>query len=360
MMVFQMMLRDSSQASKRCCITGNISLEYHWNITGFPLTIPLTIPLTVKPCVAPPSCTQYDPTSTSITSQISVSRYPFMKISNQTEELEQTLKALDTCPMRVLVPTMGCLHQGHIELIHRARQLAGQDGSVILSVFVNPTQFDKAEDLENYPRSLERDLSLCREHGVDIVYAPAPAAMYHPDHSITVSESALSSQLCGATRPGHFDGVCTVVLKLINLTQPAIAVFGKKDYQQLAVIRRMVRDLNVPVKIEGVDTIREKSGLALSSRNERLSPAQHADAARIRRALLAARKAHQQGEVSAQTLLGIARTEIEASEVGAVIDYLELLDSQTLQHIDRVNSAAVMATAVFYGKVRLIDNIELA
>lgn len=282
-----------------------------------------------------------------------------MKVLNQIKELEKALMVLNSSGTRVLVPTMGCLHQGHLTLIGHARQMAGPRGTVILSLFVNPTQFDDAGDLENYPRTLQADLSLCREHGVDIVFAPEADAMYQRDHSVIVSESALSGQLCGASRPGHFDGVCTVVLKLFNLTRPDIAVFGKKDYQQLAVIRRMVRDLNLPISIEGVATVREKSGLAFSSRNKRLSPEQHTDAARIHRALLAASEARQQGESSATVLLDIARREILASDQEVNIDYLELLDSESLQPLDPVNCPAVLAPAVFYGEVRLIDNIEL-
>jgi len=275
-------------------------------------------------------------------------------------ELSNLHSALENAPSpRVVVPTMGALHDGHLTLVHHARKLAGESGSVILTLFVNPTQFDKAEDLENYPRTLENDIALCRSHGVDLVFAPDPASMYAPAHSITVIETSLTDKLCGATRPGHFDGVCTIVLKLFNLTQPTAAVFGKKDHQQLAIIRRMVRDLNVPVSIEGVDTVREPSGLALSSRNARLTDRQHADAPRIRQALLAAQSAYLDGETSAQALLDIAQQEIESSKEGAKIDYLELLDANSLQVIDPVTKPAVIATAVFYGNVRLIDNIEL-
>ncbi len=279
---------------------------------------------------------------------------------NLVTDPSKLLSALENSPFpRVLVPTMGALHDGHLCLVRQARKIAGESGRVILTLFVNPTQFDKAEDLENYPRTLEDDIALCRNHGVDLVFAPDPASMYRPGHSVTVIEASLTHQLCGATRPGHFDGVCTIVLKLFNLTQPTAAVFGKKDYQQLAIIRRMVRDLNVPVSIEGVDTVREPSGLALSSRNARLTKQQHADAPRIRRALLAAQSAHHQGETSAQALLDIARQEIKSSKEGARIDYLELLDADSLQVIDPVTKPAVIATAVFYGSVRLIDNVEL-
>ena len=283
-----------------------------------------------------------------------------MKVVITTSELQPLLAEKCSPKKRVLVATMGSLHEGHLALIHRARQIAGTEGVVILSLFVNPTQFDQADDLRHYPRALEQDLALCKKHGVDIVFAPESGDIYHSDHSVTVTESSLSQRLCGASRPGHFDGVCTVVLKLINLTQPDIAIFGKKDYQQLAIIRRMVRDLNIPISIEGLETVREQSGLALSSRNQRLSQQQRSDAQRIRRALLAAQTAHQQGEKSAQSLLNIVSDIIESSELDVEIDYLELLDQDDLQPVETLSSPAIIATAVFYEQVRLIDNIELA
>ena len=283
-----------------------------------------------------------------------------MKVVITTSELQPLLAEKCSPKKRVLVATMGSLHEGHLALIHRARQIAGTEGVVILSLFVNPTQFDQADDLRHYPRALEQDLALCKKHGVDIVFAPESGDIYHSDHSVTVTESSLSQRLCGASRPGHFDGVCTVVLKLFNLTQPDIAIFGKKDYQQLAIIRRMVRDLNIPISIEGVETVRELSGLALSSRNQRLSRQQRSDAQRIRRALLAAQTAHQQGEKSAQSLLNIVSDIIESSELDVEIDYLELLDQDDLQPVETLSSPAIIATAVFYEQVRLIDNIELA
>lgn len=278
----------------------------------------------------------------------------------QIEHPDQLDSALGSLPRpHILVPTMGALHEGHLSLVKKARKLAGPQGSVILTLFVNPTQFNQAEDLENYPRTLTQDLELCQQHGVDLVFTPQADSMYHPDRSVTVSENALADRLCGASRPGHFDGVCTVVLKLFNLTQPDAAVFGKKDYQQLAVIRRMVRDLNVPVRIEGGETVREPNGLAMSSRNTRLSPAQLEDAPRIRKALLAARDARREGEQSAHTLLTIARKTIESGDAGARIDYLELLDAESLQALETVDRPAVIATAVHYDPIRLIDNIEL-
>lgn len=283
-----------------------------------------------------------------------------MKVVTNILDLEQCMAQPNSSRLRALVPTMGSLHDGHLALVHKARELAGSEGCVILSLFVNPTQFDRADDLENYPRTLEQDLELCRLHSVDIVFAPQSSEMYQPNHSIIVSESKLSERLCGASRPGHFDGVCTVVLKLFNLIQPDIAVFGKKDYQQLAIIRRMVRDLNVAVRIEGVDTVRENSGLALSSRNQRLSDHQRVDAARIRRALLSAQAACDDGVKTADTLLTPVRNEIESSELDLSIDYLELVDQENLQALETITSPALIATAVFYGEIRLIDNIELA
>ena len=183
---------------------------------------------------------------------------------------------------------MGALHVGHLSLIRLAREKVGPTGTVVVSIFVNPLQFDRKGDLTNYPRTLDEDLRLCEQEGVDYVFRPSTAEFYQPDHSIQVREESLAQTLCGASRPGHFDGVCTVVLKLFNHVQPDYAVFGKKDYQQLAIIRRLVRDLAIPVTILAGETYREEDGLALSSRNRNLTAEQRADAPRLRRALLAA------------------------------------------------------------------------
>ena len=258
----------------------------------------------------------------------------------------------------VLVPTMGALHEGHIALVRRARQAAGPQGTVAISIFVNPIQFDRPGDLAAYPQPLDADLEKCREAGVDLVFTPESGAMYVPDRSITVTESLLSTHLCGATRPGHFDGVCTVVLKLFNLFQPDSAVFGEKDAQQLAILRRMVRDLDVPVEIIGYPTVREPDGLAMSSRNVRLSPEHRADAPRIRRALEGARSLLQFGERAAAPYLAAARKHLEDSPC-LRIDYLELVDAETLQPVGHIKKPAVLATAVFYDQVRLIDNVTL-
>lgn len=255
-------------------------------------------------------------------------------------------------PPGVLVPTMGALHEGHLELIRLARRKAGRGGAVAVSIFVNPIQFDRREDLNAYPRELDADLERCRREGVDLVFAPAPDAMYHPDRSVTVIERSLSHTLCGAARPGHFDGVCTVVLKLFHLLRPTAAVFGEKDFQQLAIIRRMVRDLDVPVEILALPTVREPDGLALSSRNARLTPGQRADAPRIRRALLAAAE-----ETDPASILDTARAGID-SPLNR-IDYLELVDAETLQAAADLSRPALLATAVFYGDTRLIDNLPV-
>ncbi len=249
----------------------------------------------------------------------------------------------------VLVPTMGALHEGHLALIRRAREAAGPEGTVAVSIFVNPIQFDRAGDLAAYPQPLDDDLAKCRAEGIDLAFTPEPDAMYFPDRSVTVLENSLSKPLCGATRPGHFDGVCTVVLKLFNLFQPDIAVFGEKDYQQLAIIRRMVRDLDVPVEILAHPTLREPDGLAMSSRNVRLTPEQRADAPRLHRALSDAAAGDTRDDI-----LERARDAIE-SPLNR-LDYLELVDAETLQPATDLKRPTVLATAVFYGDVRLIDN----
>ncbi len=271
-----------------------------------------------------------------------------MKIAETGSALREILK--DSPSPRVLVPTMGAFHPGHISLMLKAREIAGPDGTVIASIFVNPIQFDRAADLAAYPRPMESDLAACKAAGVDVAFTPTVASMYFSDRSITVTETLLSRDLCGATRPGHFDGVCTVVLKLFLLTGCQTAIFGEKDFQQLAIIRRMVRDLDVPVEIVSCPTVREPDGLAMSSRNTRLTPEERADAPRIRKALL---KAAALG--SPEEILESARGDIGASPLGR-IDYLTLVDAETLQRADDLKRPTVLATAVFYGEVRLIDH----
>lgn len=259
-----------------------------------------------------------------------------------------------------LVPTMGALHDGHLELARQARKRVGSRGLVVVSIFVNPTQFGPEEDFDAYPRDIDRDTELCRSAGVDVVFAPTPSEIYYRDASMDVVETSLSQLLCGASRPGHFAGVCLVVLKLLHIVQPHQAVFGKKDYQQLAIIRRMVRDLNVPVQIIGIDTVRESDGLAMSSRNAYLSVDERPQAAAIRNALLSAQAAFASGEHSASSLLGIAREILDRSAPLGRIDYLEMVDVETMQRVASIGERpAIIAVAVFFGKCRLIDNIEL-
>lgn len=258
----------------------------------------------------------------------------------------------------VFVPTMGALHAGHAALVDRARKAAGPKGTVIVSIFVNPTQFGPNEDLSRYPRTLAADRELCAKHGAVAIFHPTPEMMYAADHSTWVDEGLVSGPLCGASRPGHFRGVCTVVLKLFTIVQPDSAVFGLKDYQQCAVIRRMVRDLNLPVKIIAAPTVRERDGLALSSRNTYLSAEERAQAPIIRKALLAARAAWGRGVRDAATLRDRVWQIISGTGL-ARIDYVEVVDGASLALVDRAEKGAVIAAAVFFGKTRLIDNIVL-
>lgn len=257
----------------------------------------------------------------------------------------------------VMVPTMGALHEGHASLMRQARSLAGESGIVVASIFLNPVQFDNAGDLATYPQTPEADLAVCESCGVDVVFMPTPDIMYSTDRSITMEETHLSTVLCGAKRPGHFAGVCLVVSKLFNLVQPTDAVFGKKDYQQLAILRRMVRDLDIPVTLHGAEIVREFDGLALSSRNVRLTPEHRAVAPAIRRALLAAEAAYKSGS-SAED---VCRRVVDSlfTIPGVKVDYVELVDAETLHELHDENRTALLAVAAFFGDVRLIDNIEL-
>ena len=254
---------------------------------------------------------------------------------------------------RVLVPTMGALHRGHLALVKHARKEAGENGVVVVSIFVNPIQFDREDDLDAYPRPLETDLMQCQAAGVDVVFVPDVREMYAPDRSTLVKENFLSRTLCGATRPGHFDGVCTVVLKLFMLSACHAAVFGEKDFQQLAIIRRMVRDLNLPVTIVESPTIRESDGLALSSRNVRLSPSHRDDAPCIFQALSEAATRRDANEI-----IQLALTRLGESK-HLKIDYLSLVDAETLQPVNDLTRPSILAVAVFYDEVRLIDHVRI-
>ena len=256
----------------------------------------------------------------------------------------------------VLVPTMGALHPGHLALVDRARRAAGAGGVVVVSIFVNPLQFGPHEDLSRYPRPRARDLAHCRASGVDVVFQPDdPGAMYAADRSVEVNETELSEALCGRSRPGHFRGVCTVVAKLFHLVCPDAAVFGMKDFQQLAIVRRMVRDLDFPVRILPHPTVREPDGLARSSRNENLSPDARAQAPAVRRALLAAAALVAAGERRTEPLRAVMAAEITHAPL-ARVDYLEVVDAENLRPMQTLRAPALLAAAVFFGNTRLIDN----
>ena len=255
----------------------------------------------------------------------------------------------------VLVPTMGALHAGHVSLIRLAREQAGAQGEVAVSIFVNPLQFEPGSDFSRYPRPESSDEETCRAEGVDLVFRPTPNEMYFEDRSTFVEETTLSERLCGASRPGHFRGVCTVVTKLFHLLAPDAAVFGEKDFQQLAMIRRMVRDLDFPVEIIAGPTVREPDGLALSSRNQNLSPEERAQAPVLRAALVQAAQAK---ETSARKTLAAVREQIEAVPL-ARIDYAEIVGAADLQPRLTVEPRSLLAVAVYFGQTRLIDNILL-
>src|SRR5437588_3853606 len=257
---------------------------------------------------------------------------------------------------RVLVPTMGALHQAHAELIRVARDNAGKNGEVVVSIFVNPLQFEPGSDYERYPRPEKEDEEFCRKLDVDLLFRPSAAEMYQQNQSVFVDEDSLSNLLEGKSRAGHFRGVCTVVAKLFNILQPGAAVFGEKDFQQLAIIRRMVRDLSYKIDIIAVPTVREDDGLASSSRNAYLNAEERRQAAVLRKALLAAKDS---GQTSAKEIVDLARKIIGEAPLGR-IDYVDLVDAETLQTIDSVRPSSLLAVAVYFGKTRLIDNILLS
>jgi pantoate--beta-alanine ligase len=258
----------------------------------------------------------------------------------------------------VLVPTMGYLHEGHVSLLREARRRAGEGGRVLASIFVNPTQFGPGEDLSRYPRDLEGDLAKCRAAGVDRVLAPSdPALVFAPGHETWIEVERVSQGLCGATRPGHFRGVATIVAKLFNLSCPHVALFGEKDWQQLAVIRAMVRDLAFAVEIVGMPIVREPDGLALSSRNAYLDRDARARALSLSRGLLEARAAAARGERDVAALR--ARVLDGLAAAGVRPDYVEIVHPDTLAPVPRAEPGSVVLVAAFVGSTRLIDNVKL-
>jgi len=255
-----------------------------------------------------------------------------------------------------LVPTMGALHDGHLALVREARAHADV---VAVSIFVNPLQFDRRDDFDAYPRPLDDDLETCRAAGVDGVYAPTADAMYPVGFQTNVEPGTLGDVLEGAHRRGHFRGVATVVAKLFGAARPHVAVFGQKDFQQLAIIRRMARDLDMGIDIIGLPTVREADGVALSSRNRRLSPAQRAAAVCVPRSLQAVAEALAAGEHDTATLAALGRSVVD-DEPLARFEHLELVHPDTLQPLAEITGQAVAVTAVWFGEVRLIDNRLLA
>jgi pantoate--beta-alanine ligase len=253
------------------------------------------------------------------------------------------------------VPTMGFLHQGHMTLLQEGRRRADE---LVLSIFVNPTQFGPNEDFESYPRNLERDLEMARNEGVDTVFHPTPKELYGEGFQTCVSLEKLPFHLCGLSRPVHFKGVATVVSKLFNIVKPHIALFGEKDYQQVAVIRRMAADLNFDVEVVGVPTVREPDGLAMSSRNSYLTPDQRPAALSLRQSLKDAGDRVKAGVADCEKIISEAAATI-AAYPETRIDYIAICDPDSLEEVKTVDGPVVMALAVYVGKTRLIDNMKL-
>ena len=279
-----------------------------------------------------------------------------MKIINSIVHMQ----ALAIAPERegrhiAFVPTMGYLHEGHASLLREGRK---RGDVLVLSIFVNPIQFGKNEDLDRYPRDLERDCQIAEASGVDIVFLPTAAEMYPQGFQTGVAVRDIALPLCGASRPGHFDGVATVVTKLFNIVRPDVALFGCKDYQQLAVIRRMTTDMNMPVEIVGMPIVREADGLAMSSRNAHLSPLERRSALCLSRAIKRARELFAAGERSVAVLAKETRAVID-QESAAVIDYIEFRDGEMLHELVAADSGTLLALAVKIGQTRLIDNTVL-
>ncbi len=251
-----------------------------------------------------------------------------------------------------LVPTMGALHAGHRRLLEIAR---AETDVVVASIFVNPTQFNRQDDLHQYPRTLEQDLAVCRAAGVDLVFAPSATEMYPQAQLTWIDVSALTQHLCGPGRPGHFQGVATVVMKLFQIAQPDRAYFGEKDAQQLAVIHRMVKDLNVPVTVVPVATVREPDGLALSSRNQHLSPSEREQAAVLSQALFAARDLVEHGERSAAVIASAVAPILK----DVLLEYFSLVNPENLLPVERVEGPVLIAAAIWIGSTRLIDNVKV-
>ncbi len=276
-----------------------------------------------------------------------------MELYGEVEKVRQKVKEWKKSGFTIgFVPTMGYLHEGHKSLIDAARK---ENDRVVVSIFVNPMQFGPKEDLASYPRDLDKDAALCKEAGVDLVFHPQPEEMYAPDFCSYVDMDGLTAQLCGKSRPGHFRGVQTVVLKLFHIVMPDRAYFGQKDAQQLAVVKRMVRDLNVDVEIVGCPIVREPDGLAKSSRNTYLNGQERQAALVLHKSLAAGKRLLESGETSAAAIKQAITKEIE-QEPMAAIDYVEIVDFNAITPVETITGPILAAIAVYIGKTRLIDN----
>jgi pantoate--beta-alanine ligase len=274
-------------------------------------------------------------------------------VRSPTEMTAWSLAARASGERIAFVPTMGALHEGHVTLLREARKHGHR---VALSVFVNPTQFGPNEDLARYPRDLAGDLAKAAGAGTDVAYVPEVRDVYPAGFQTTVEVGELAHGLCGPFRPGHFAGVATVVCKLFNVVRPDVALFGEKDYQQLAIVRRMVIDLDMGIEIVGVPTVREADGLAMSSRNAYLSPVERARALSLSRALFAARDAVAAGARDGTAVVARARAALDVDR----IDYIELVDAESLRPVTAIDRPAVLAVAAFVGRTRLIDNVRVS
>lgn len=272
----------------------------------------------------------------------------------QMREVVANARHVFGCRRVGFVPTMGALHAGHFSLIDAARR---DCDFVVVSIFVNPMQFGPSEDLSRYPRPLEADLAGCREHKADAVFLPDAAEMYPPGSLTTIHVAKLTVYLCGANRPGHFDGVATVVTKLFNIVQPDVSYFGSKDYQQVAMIRRMVDDLSIPVRVEVCPTVREPDGLAMSSRNAYLAPAQRRQAVALVESLQRARDMMADGESRSAEVIGMMRRYIAERAPLGQVDYIEIVKPDTLESVREIVGPVVVALAVKFPSARLIDNM---
>jgi pantoate--beta-alanine ligase len=267
-------------------------------------------------------------------------------MQRQCEELRLSGKTI------ALVPTMGFFHEGHLELMRVGRRLAD---ILAISIFVNPTQFGPSEDFQAYPRDMEGDLAGARDVGVDLVFAPSVQEMYPEGHQTKISVERVTKHLCGLSRPGHFDGVTTVVAKLFNIAKPHLALFGEKDYQQLTAVKWMAKDLDMDIQIIGVPTVREPDGLAMSSRNTYLNPEERKSALCLKKSLDLAREMFGQGERNARRIKEAVQ-DLILSHPSTKIDYVNICDPMSLEDVDRIEEKALLALAVKVGKARLIDN----